>query len=263
MTRKASLAVAAATGAIATLLIAGIAWAAIPGPNGVIQGCYDSGGNVKVVEALPCPRNYTPFSWNAQGVAGAQGPKGDKGDKGDPGTTGANGTNGADGQGATVERKDPLVPCSSGRGVEVTGANGTTVVCDGAPGERGTQGEQGLPGQDGADGEAGPAGPPGPSGAFTIAMSGTFPIPAGTTIEPHQCSGIGGFVPGFFGGPVPRFTDFVLVSSDGAWPTGIIVNGAVQRLSTNGVQVQFIACNGSPNTATMPTGTSFNWVIFR
>jgi hypothetical protein len=73
---------------------AGIAYAAIPGPDGVIQGCYDTGGNVKVVDALPCPKGYTPFAWNQQGPAGGTGPtgsQGPKGDTGDPGPAGGRG----------------------------------------------------------------------------------------------------------------------------------------------------------------------------
>ena len=62
--------------------VVGLAYGAIPGANGVIQGCYDSGGNVKVVDALPCPKGFTPLQWNQQGV---------KGDKGDTGATGATG----------------------------------------------------------------------------------------------------------------------------------------------------------------------------
>jgi hypothetical protein len=92
--------IAAAIGALVTTVLAsGIAWAAggIPGSDGTIQGCYDSGGNLKVVAALPCPKNYTPLPWNQQGVKGDKGEKGDpclssdpacvgpKGDKGDPG----------------------------------------------------------------------------------------------------------------------------------------------------------------------------------
>jgi hypothetical protein len=50
-------------GAITTALIGGIAWAAIPNAAGVVQGCYDSGGNVKVVNALPCPKGSTPFTF--------------------------------------------------------------------------------------------------------------------------------------------------------------------------------------------------------
>jgi hypothetical protein len=59
-------------GAVAIMLAGGVAWAAI-GDGGVIQGCYDSGGNVKVVAALPCPRGYTPFQWNQQGPPGIPG----------------------------------------------------------------------------------------------------------------------------------------------------------------------------------------------
>ncbi len=48
--------IAAGLGAVAaTVLAGGVAWAAIP-EGGVIQGCYDSGGNLKVVASLPCPR---------------------------------------------------------------------------------------------------------------------------------------------------------------------------------------------------------------
>jgi hypothetical protein len=66
-----------ALGGVAVLLAAaGVAYAAIPGANGVIQGCYDSGGNVKVVNALPGPKGHTAFHWNQQGL---QGQKGDSG----------------------------------------------------------------------------------------------------------------------------------------------------------------------------------------
>ena len=63
---------------------AGFAYATvgIPGSNGVIQGCYDSGGNLKVVASLPCPKGYTSLPWNQQGQ---------------PGTNGTNGTNGVSG----------------------------------------------------------------------------------------------------------------------------------------------------------------------
>jgi microcystin-dependent protein len=80
---------AAVGGAIAIVLAGGVAWAAI-GDGGVIQGCYDSGGNLKVVAALPCPKGYTPLPWNQQGppgipgATGGTGPAGVKGDKGDP-----------------------------------------------------------------------------------------------------------------------------------------------------------------------------------
>jgi hypothetical protein len=91
--------ISAAAGAFAAAVMAtGIAYGAggIPGSDGTIQGCYDSGGNLKVIAAAPCPKGYTALPWNQQGVKGDSGnsclssdplcvgPKGDKGDKGDP-----------------------------------------------------------------------------------------------------------------------------------------------------------------------------------
>ena len=79
ITRKDLLA-AVVGGAIVMVLAGGVAWAAIPAvPGGVIQGCYDSGGNVKVVDALPCPPKYTPFQWNQRGEPGQPGQPGTPG----------------------------------------------------------------------------------------------------------------------------------------------------------------------------------------
>ena len=124
----AALAATAAAGAVA----GGVAWATI-GDGGVVQGCYDSGGNVKVVAALPCPKGYTPFQWNVKGPTG---------DKGDTGLTGATGPQGPSGpQGAT--------------GLQGTdGTNGTNGN-DGAPGPTGPQGPTGQQGPPGAGGLSG------------------------------------------------------------------------------------------------------------
>ena len=54
----------------ASFVVAGFAFGAIPGTGGAIQGCYDSGGNLKVVNALPCPKGFTPLSWAQQGATG-------------------------------------------------------------------------------------------------------------------------------------------------------------------------------------------------
>jgi len=65
------------TSAVAILAVScvavGIAYATggIPGANGVIQGCYDNGGNLKVVASLPCPKGYTPLAWNQQATGSA------------------------------------------------------------------------------------------------------------------------------------------------------------------------------------------------
>lgn len=93
---------AATLGTIAAAALAGgIAWALIPGPGGVIQGCYDSGGNVKVVPALPCPKGYTPLQWNQQGPPGSQGIQGPPGEDGTPGADGPPGPQGPPGDSAT------------------------------------------------------------------------------------------------------------------------------------------------------------------
>lgn len=88
MTRRATLVLGALAGAATTALVGGFAWAAIPGPGGVIQGCYGKGGTLIVVDALPCPKGSTSLPWNQQGPKGDPGEKGLKGDQGLPGTPG-------------------------------------------------------------------------------------------------------------------------------------------------------------------------------
>ena len=79
-------------GAVAVTAIAGgVAWAAIPGRGGVIEGCYQKNvGNLRVIDgsADACRNSEVAIAWNQTGPQGQQGPKGDKGDKGDPGEAG-------------------------------------------------------------------------------------------------------------------------------------------------------------------------------
>ncbi len=110
--------VAAAAGALAASALAGgVAWAAIPDSGGVIQGCYNSGGNLKVVDELPCPKGWTSLAWNQQGP------------KGDPGTAGVN---------PSVTQLSPGdANCPDG-GAALTDASGSTAyVCNGAAGADG------------------------------------------------------------------------------------------------------------------------------
>jgi hypothetical protein len=117
---------ALAGAAVCMVLAGGVAWAAIPGPGGVIQGCYDSGGNVKVVESLPCPKNYTAFQWNQQGLPGP------KGDRGDDGADGANGVSPT-----VTQLPEGDATCAAG-GAALTDASGSTAyVCNGLAGEDG------------------------------------------------------------------------------------------------------------------------------
>lgn len=91
---------------IATGGVAVAAGVALPfsGDGNTINGCYSSGGALKVLTpgAPSCPAGYAPITWNRTGPIG---PKGDKGDpglpgiqgiQGVPGTNGTNGTNGTD-----------------------------------------------------------------------------------------------------------------------------------------------------------------------
>lgn len=108
----------------------GAAIAASAGPvdsSGVIHGCYDGGGNLKVNLSQPaaCAKDYTALNWNQ---TGPQGPKGD---------TGATGATGPQGPPGPVGQTGPQGPAGD------TGATGAT----------------------GDTGQAGPAGPAGPAGA--------------------------------------------------------------------------------------------------
>jgi hypothetical protein len=82
MSRSTTFALGALVGGVTAALVGGIAWAAIPGSGGVIQGCYDKTGAVRVVDALPCPKGQTPLQWNQQGPTGTTGPQGPPGPPG-------------------------------------------------------------------------------------------------------------------------------------------------------------------------------------
>lgn len=111
--RRAAVITAAAT---AFALAAGsYAFAAIPGNDGVITGCYDkSSGQFRIIDAAKsCSRSETRIGWNQTGVQGV------------PGATGAPGSPGVDGVDGVV----PDQSCPSGQ--FVTGVLGGALTCDG------------------------------------------------------------------------------------------------------------------------------------
>ena len=66
-----------AIAASGVLVAGGLAMAAIPDGQGVIHGCYDTGGNLKIVDAgASCPKTFKAISCNQQGVAGTNGTNG-------------------------------------------------------------------------------------------------------------------------------------------------------------------------------------------
>ena len=69
---------------VALLLTAGIAYASIPGPDGVIHGCYKNnnpaqGAVIVVDHTANCPSGYTALNWNQTGPTGPAGPQGPAG----------------------------------------------------------------------------------------------------------------------------------------------------------------------------------------
>jgi hypothetical protein len=69
-------------GAVATVALAGTAYATIPGGDGAIHGCYaKSGGTLRVIDAAvtACKSGETALDWNQQGVPGPSGPQGQPG----------------------------------------------------------------------------------------------------------------------------------------------------------------------------------------
>lgn len=126
--KRREMVAAAASAVVASVLVASVAWAAIPGDGGVIQGCYTKvGGVLRVIDTArgqAChPSFETPISWSQ---AGPQGPPG------------ADGADGADGASPTVAQLSPGDPdCPTG-GAAITDAAGSRAyVCSGADGTDG------------------------------------------------------------------------------------------------------------------------------
>jgi hypothetical protein len=69
----------------------GVAYSAIPGGQGVIQGCYAAGGALRVIDADAgdtCRPSETALAWNQHGPAGPAGPAGAAGPPGAQGPAG-------------------------------------------------------------------------------------------------------------------------------------------------------------------------------
>jgi hypothetical protein len=67
-----------AAGIAALLLLGGIAYASIPGPDGTIHGCYknNTGALITIDSAASCPSGYTALNWSQTGPPGPQGTPG-------------------------------------------------------------------------------------------------------------------------------------------------------------------------------------------
>lgn len=78
--------------AAAALLAGGVAYAAIPGPDGTIHACYNAGQLLRAVDHdKPCKPNERRLTWNQIGPKGDPGPQGETGPQGQPGPPGERG----------------------------------------------------------------------------------------------------------------------------------------------------------------------------
>src|SRR3954454_9282419 len=76
------------------------AWAAIPGADGVLHGCYSkSGGALRVIDSASskCKSTELPITWNQTGPAGPVGAEGSAGATGPAGPAGVDGAPGPQG----------------------------------------------------------------------------------------------------------------------------------------------------------------------
>ena len=124
------------------VVTAGIAYAAIPGSDGTIQGCYGKiGGILRVVDsASQCKTSLeVPIKWSQNGQKGDPGLNGTNGVNG---TNGTNGVNGAPGISPTVTQLAPGdANCPAG-GAALTDSTGSTAyVCSGQNGQAGADGQ--------------------------------------------------------------------------------------------------------------------------
>jgi hypothetical protein len=85
---------------VALILLVTIAYASIPGSDGVIYGCYKkSGGSLRVIDraVTNCAKDESLISWNQTGPEGPQGPAGPPGPQGLQGPVGPQGETGPQG----------------------------------------------------------------------------------------------------------------------------------------------------------------------
>lgn len=113
----------AALGLAAAVATGGVAYAAIPSSDGVINGCRsEASGVLRVIDEVDsCRKGEQPLQWNQAGPEGPAGPQGPQGPRGEPGPEGPQGPRGE----------------------------------QGLPGPQGEQGPQGIRGEQGPQGPAG------------------------------------------------------------------------------------------------------------
>ncbi len=95
-TKRARWMTAGVVGALVIGAGSAAALATIPSAPGVLNGCYDNGGRLRVIDPAldTCKSNEVAISWNQAGPTGAPGPAGPAGPTGPAGPAGAPGASG-------------------------------------------------------------------------------------------------------------------------------------------------------------------------
>jgi hypothetical protein len=113
---------------LGTLAAVGVGYAAIPGADGVIHGCYQKPGLLANEGALrvidtekgqECRSNELAVEWNQKGAKGDVGPEGPKGDPGPPGPKGDQGIQGEQGPKGDTGEQGPPGEAGAVRGYEI------------------------------------------------------------------------------------------------------------------------------------------------
>ena len=141
MNKRIGLLAAAGAGALvlADVTAFGAVSPSIPDSAGVIHGCYDSGGNLKVIDTTvtsTCPKGYSALDWHQDGRAGQQGPQGQTGAQGPQGPQGPQGGQGQQGPAGAAGPTGPQGPSTAGSGgldVQVVSATDTQHVTEPDP----------------------------------------------------------------------------------------------------------------------------------
>ena len=114
--RSVIAAVAAVVVSFGVVGVVALATGTIPGPDGVIHGCYKGNGQLRVIEPSSdsCRANETAISWNQTGPAGPQGPQGVSGANGKDGSAGPTGPTGPAGTPGTSAVSIEGIACNYG-----------------------------------------------------------------------------------------------------------------------------------------------------
>ncbi|MFD4191946.1 hypothetical protein [Amycolatopsis thermoflava] len=169
MNRKRTIVIV--TGAVLALTAGGVAWASVPGDDGVIHACYaKNGGALRVSDTGSCKAGEVALSWNNVGPAGLT-------------------WKGEWAPGAAYQPRDAVLYQGSSY-IAIFPSTGSAPpnsnwMLLAAKGDKGDRGEAGAVGAAGPAGPAGPVGPqgekgdpgtPGVSDAYQAGQSGTMNV---------------------------------------------------------------------------------------